>query len=145
MLGASHELWTSALELPRQAVPLPYVLTALYSAGQGISQFAWILAIAVQDALGVMLLLLVLTIALRRRWLATAAFFLIAVGLLAIGGQSPVVVIAGAVLVALTVSRYGILAMAANTLFVLTATWFPLTLDLNAFYFASSPFRLCCC
>ena len=138
VLGASHELWTSALELPRQGLQLPYVLAALYSAGQGIGQFAWILAIAVQDALGVMLLLLVLTIVLRRRWLATAAFFLIAVALLGIGGQSPVVVIAGAVLVALTVSRYGILAMAANTLFVLTATWFPLTLDLNAFYFASS-------
>ena len=41
-------------------------------------------------------------------------------------------------LVAFTVTRYGILAMLANTLFFLSMTWFPLTLDLNAFYFASS-------
>jgi serine/threonine-protein kinase len=138
VLGASYSLWTTALELPRQGLPPPYVLAPLYSAGQVIGQFAWILVLAVQNALGVMLLLLVLTIVLRRRWLATAAFFLIAVALLGIGGGSPVVVIAWAALVALVVTRYGILAMAANTLFVLTATWFPLTLDLNAFYFASS-------
>ena len=39
---------------------------------------------------------------------------------------------------AFTVTRYGILAMLAYTLFFLSMTWFPLTLDLNAFYFASS-------
>ena len=131
-------LTTSARELPRLGLPLPYLLDLLYSAAQVISQFAWIIQIAVQDSLGVMLLLLVLTIALRRRWLATAALFLIAIGLVGIAPGSPMMLIAGGAIVAFTVTRYGILAMLANTLFVLSMTWFPLTLDLNAFYFASS-------
>ena len=43
--------------------------------------------------------------------------------------------IAWVALVAFTVTGYGILAMLANTLFFLSMTWFPLTLDLNASYF----------
>ena len=68
-------------------------LLPLYSAGQAISQFAWIIQIGVQDSLFVMLLMLVLTIVLRRRWLATAALFLIAMGLADISPGSPMVLI----------------------------------------------------
>lgn len=83
-------------------------------------------------------MMLVLTIALRRRWLAAAAFFLIVVGLGSISPVSPLVLITNSVLLALVVTRYGMLAVLANTLFFLSATYFPLTLDLNTFYFASS-------
>ena len=137
-IGAIYMLTTSAFELSRQGLPDPYSLDPLYSAGQSISQFAWIIQLSVQDSLGVMLLMLVLTIVLRRRWLATAALCLIGMGLLGIGSGSPIVLIAGVALSAFAVTRYGILAMLANTLFFLSMTWFPLTLDLNAFYFASS-------
>jgi hypothetical protein len=59
-------------------------------------------------------------------------------GLAGVSPGSPMVLIAQGALVAFTVTRYGILAMLANTLFFLSMTWFPLTLDLNAFYFVSS-------
>ena len=137
-LSVIYVLTTSALELPRLGLPLASLVDPLSSAGQAISQFAWTIQIAVQDSLGVMLLMLVLTIVLRRRWLATAALFLIGIGLAGISPGAPIVLIAHGALVAFTVTRYGILAMLASTLFFLSMTWFPLTLDLNAFYFASS-------
>ena len=138
VLSATYVLTTSAFEWPRIGLPPPTPLLPLYSAGQAISQCAWIIQIGVQDSLFVMLLMLVLTIVLRRRWLATAALFLIAMGLAGISPGSPMVLIAQGALMAFTVTRYGILAMLAYTLFFLSMTWFPLTLDLNAFYFASS-------
>jgi len=137
-LPAIYVWATSALTLPRLGLRQTYLLDPLYSAGLAISQFAWIVQLAVQEALGVMLLMLVLTIALRRRWLAAAAFFLIVVGLGSISPVSPLVLITNSVLLALVVTRYGMLAVLANTLFFLSATYFPLTLDLNTFYFASS-------
>ena len=41
-------------------------------------------------------------------------------------------------LATVVVTRFGIRAAAAYTLFYLTSIWFPLTLNPNAFYFASS-------
>ena len=138
VLAALYALTTSALDLSRLGLPQSFLLAPLSSSGQAVALFAWIVQISVQDALGVMLLLLVLTIVLRRRWLAIAAFCLIAIGLLASSPGSPFVIVPSGVLVALVATRYGILAMLSNTLFVLATTLFPLTLDLNAFYFASS-------
>jgi hypothetical protein len=83
--------------------------------------------------------MLVLSIVLRRRWLAIAAFFLVIVGLLATEPGFPVWLVAmQAGMVSLVVVRWGLLAMMANTIFVLGLQWLPITVDLRAFYFASS-------
>ena len=47
-------------------------------------------------------------------------------------------VVVQALLATLVVTRFGILAAVAYSLFFLTSIWFPLTLNPNAFYFASS-------
>ena len=129
LLGALNALTTTG-RFGEAGTMLPLRLAPLYSSGQAIAQFAWIVQTSVQDALGMMLLLLVLTIVLRRRWLATAALCLIAIGLLlSFSSAPPLVRVSSGVLVALVAlvaTRYGILAMLSNTLFILSTTAFPL-------------------
>lgn len=114
------------------------MLGPLYSAAQAVGQVVWIVQIALQNALGVMLLLVVLTSVLRRRWLATAAFFVICVALMGVPSGTLPSVLVQALLATLAVTRFGILAAVAYTLFFLSSIWFPLTLDPNAFYLTSS-------
>ena len=47
-------------------------------------------------------------------------------------------IVVQALLATLVVTRFGILAAVAYTLFFLSSIWFPLTLDPNAFYITSS-------
>jgi protein kinase-like protein len=137
-LGATHLLASTVFELPRHTLPAPFVLGPLYSAAQAVGQFVWIVQIALQNALGVMLLLVVLTGVLRRRWLATAAFFMICVALMGVPSGSAPLVLVQALLATLVVTRFGILAAVTYTLFFLSSIWFPLTLDPSAFYITSS-------
>ena len=138
VFNAAYLLAATGFELPRHALPPPFVLGPLYSAAQAVGQFVWIVQIALQNALGVMLLLVVLTSVLRRRWLATAAFFLVCIVLMGLpSGMAPTVLVQ-ALLATLVVTRYGVLAGVAYTLFFLSSIWFPLTLDAEAFYVTSS-------
>ena len=137
-LNAAYLLASTVFELPRHTLPSPFVLGPLYSPTQAVGQFVWIVQTASQNALGVMLLLVVLTSVLRRRWLATAAFFFICVALMGVSSGTLPLVLVQALLATLVVTRFGILAAVADTLFFLSATWFPLTLDPNAFYITSS-------
>ena len=136
-LGATYLLASTVFELPRHTLPSPFVLGPLYSGTQAVGQFVWIVQVGMQNALGVMLLLVVLTSVLRQRWLATAAFFVICVALMGIPSSVPSIVVQ-ALLATLVVTRFGILAAVAYTLFFLSSIWFPLTLDPNAFYITSS-------
>jgi hypothetical protein len=124
-------------ELPRHTLPSPFVLGPLYSGAQAVGQFLWIVQVGLQNALGVMLLLVVLTSVLRLRWLATAAFFVICVALMGVPSSVPSVLVQ-ALLATLVVTRFGILAAVAFTVFYLSLIWFPVTLDPNAFYMPSS-------
>jgi hypothetical protein len=128
---------STVFELPRHTLPSPFVLGPLYSGAQAVGQFVWIVQVGLQNALGVMLLLVVLTSVLRQRWLATAAFCVICVALMGIPSSVPSIVVQ-ALLATLVVTRFGILAAVAYTLFFLSSIWFPLTLDPNAFYITSS-------
>jgi hypothetical protein len=83
-LGATYLLASTVFELPRHALPNPLVLGPLYGAAQAVGQFAWIVQVGLQNALGVMLLLVVLTSLLRQRWLATIAFFAVCVALVGV-------------------------------------------------------------
>jgi hypothetical protein len=138
VFNATYLLASISLELPRHTLPPPFVLGPLYSAAQAVGQFAWIVQIALQNALGVMLLLVVLTSVLRRRRLTIAAFFLLCIVLMGVpSGMAPPVLVQ-ALLATLVVTRHGILAGVAYTLFFLSSIWFPLTLDPDAFYVTSS-------
>ncbi len=114
------------------------MLGPLYGAAQAVGQFVYIVQVALQNALGVMLLLVVLTGVLRRRWLATAAFYVICVALMGVPYGSAPSVLVQALLATLVVTRFGILAAVAYTLFFLSSIWFPLTLHPSAFYITSS-------
>ena len=139
VMGSAYLLTAVTLDWPRRPLPFHYLFGPLANPSEAFSMLAWIISIAVQDALGVMLLLVVLTIVLRRRWLAITAFFLVIVGLLATDLGFPLWLVAvQAGLVSLVVVRWGLLAMMANTIFVLSLQWLPITLDLRAFYFAAS-------
>ena len=137
-LGAAYVLASTVFELPRHTLPSPFVLGPLYSAAQAVGQLVWIVQVGLQNALGVMLLLVVLTGVLRRRWLATAAFFVMCVALMGIPTGSVPSVLVQALLATMVVTRFGILPAFAYTLFYLSSIWFPLTLDPNAFYITSS-------
>ena len=137
-LGAGFLLASTVFELPRHALPSPFVLGPLYSAAQAVGQFAYIVQIGVQNALGVMLLLVVLTSVLRQRWLATVAFFAICVALMGVPANSLASVLLQALFATVVVTRFGILAAVAYTVSYLSLLWFPVTLDSNAFYMASS-------
>ena len=126
-------------EWPRRLLPSPFVFGPLANPSEAISILAWITSIAIQDAVGVMMLMVVLTITLRRRWLAVTAFFVVIVGLLSTDLGLPLWLGAiHAALLSTVVVRFGLLAMVATTIFFLGLDWLPLTLDLRAFYFASS-------
>jgi len=136
--AGAYVLVSRSFELPRHFLPSPLLLVPLYSVTHGVDLLVWIVQVAVQNALGVMLLLVVLTSVLRRRWLATVAFFAICVALMGVPAYSMPSVVVQALLATLVVTRFGILAAVAYSLFFLTSIWFPLTLNPNAFYFASS-------
>ena len=137
-LGGAHLLASAIFGLPRHFLPSAFVLVPLYSATHGVGQLVWIVQVSVQNTLGVMLLLVVLTGVLRSRWLATMAFFAICVALMGVPDNSLASVVVQALFATLVVTRFGILAAFAFTLFYLTCIWFPLTLNPNAFYLASS-------
>ena len=137
-LGAGYLLASIVFELPRHVLGSPFQLGPLYSAARAVGQFAYIVQIGLQNALGVMLLLVVLTSVLRRRWLATVAFFAICVNLMGIPAGSPWSVLVQALIATVVVTRFGILAAVAHTVFFLSLIWFPVTLDSNAFYMPSS-------
>jgi hypothetical protein len=136
-LSVTYVLASTVFELPRHTLPSPFVLGPFYSAAQAVGQFVWIVQVGLQNALGVMLLLVVLTSVLRQRWLATAAFFVICVALMGVPSSVPSVLVQ-ALLATLVVTRFGVLAAVAYTLFFLSSIWFPLTLVPNAFYMPSS-------
>jgi serine/threonine-protein kinase len=137
-LAGAYLLASAGFELPRHFLPSSFVLVPLYSVTHGLDLLVWIVQVAVQNTLGVMLLLVVLTSVLRSRWLATVAFFAICVALMGVPANSMASVVVQGLLATLVVTRFGILAAFAYTLFYLTSIWFPLTLNPNAFYFASS-------
>jgi serine/threonine-protein kinase len=103
---------------------------------------------SVLAGLAFLFLLLFLYIILRKQWLAATAFGLIAlaVELLAFASLGPrlfwIASILIATLIAIVLTRFGLLAMIANQLFFFLSVMYPMTTDFSVWYIQSFLFPL---
>jgi len=118
--------------------PNPNALLVLEGIGESQVAFANAFIVALITAVGLLLLILLLQLLLRRTWLVGTAFVSIIAGLITLGGSSPAFAwplpVLAYALVFFVALRFGLLATIALNLSVNLLQFFPHTLDLYAWY-----------
>jgi serine/threonine-protein kinase len=125
-------------------------MTGLNAAGIGANFFGWQLFMSLLHALGYVLLLLLLSLPLKRDWLAAFAMWLLFMfpQLLTNGSASAVeMLLTGMAFGAIVfcVARLGLLAMASAQFFYFMGLFYPYTTDLSAWYAGGTVFALAVC
>ena len=151
-LGAATHFTTICLTiLAREAgwavFPLVPELMTLLGSGTAAGVLGRLAMVAFSSALLFMALLVVLTVLLRRRALAIAAFFAIVYVIFASGAVTPFERVAALLppfVSVLLVVRLGMLAILSSHVFLFLAQLFPLTLDLAAAYADASGLAITC-
>lgn len=121
----------------------PFVsLAALESIGQNIAKILGVLSFTVFLPLGLVFLLFVLRVVLRRNWLAAVFFVLIFLAGSTVRSEDPVMggilTILMNVLVVIVLHRFGVLPLVAMVFVIQLIRDMPCTLDFNAWHFRSS-------
>jgi serine/threonine-protein kinase len=124
--------------------------TQLSASGIGSVFFGWQLFMSLLHALGYILLLLLLTLLLKRDWLAAAALWLLFMlpSLLSIGSASLLGLLISGFAWAVTVfvvARLGLLAMASVQFFYFMRLFYPYTTEFSAWYAGGTIFALAVC
>jgi predicted Ser/Thr protein kinase len=116
----------------------------------GATFFGWQFFMSLVHGMGYVLLLLLLSLPLKRDWLAAAALWLLFMlpALLSVGSASPVGLLLTGItwaLIVLVVARLGLLAMASVQFFYFMGLFFPYTSDFSAWYAGNTILALLIC
>ena len=150
ILFTGSELVTRHLGSPADVHMRGVLSTQLSAGGVGSIFFGWQFFVTLLHAIGYVLLLLLLSLPLKRDWLAAAALWLLFMlpALLSISSASPIGLLLGGItwaLVTFVVARLGLLAMASVQFFYFMGQFYPYTTDFSAWYAGITIFALFVC
>jgi serine/threonine protein kinase len=138
-----------ALGQPGEIKTIGRMSTLLGAPEIGNIFFGWQLFMSLLHGMGYILLLLLLTLVLRKNWLATFGLWLLfMLPTIAAGELSPITLLLTAVTwasITFVVARFGLLAMVAAQFFYFMGLFYPYTTDFSAWYAANSIFALLVC
>jgi serine/threonine-protein kinase len=122
----------------------------LSASAVGSTFFGWQFFMSLLHGMGYVLLLLLLSLPLKRDWLAAVALWLLFMlpALLSISSASLVGLLLSGItwaLIVLVVARLGLLAMASVQFFYFMGLFFPYTTDFSAWYAGNTIFALLVC
>ena len=152
-----HTVITVGVELVARHYGLPgdvrthgVLTTQLTAGGTGSVFMGWQLFMSLLHALGYILLLLLLTLLLKKDWLAAVALWLLFMlpALISIGSASPLGLLIGGfvwAVVVFVVARLGLLAMASVQFFYFMRVFYPYTSEFSAWYAGGTIFALAVC
>ncbi len=150
ILFIGSELLTRQFGSPADVITGGILTTQLSASGIGSTFFGWQFFMSLLHAMGYVLLLLLLSLPLKRDWLAAAALWLLFMfpRLLSIGSDSLVgLLLTGFAYATIVfcVARLGLLAMASAQFFYFMGLFYPYTTDFSAWYVGSTFFALLVC
>jgi serine/threonine-protein kinase len=150
VLITGSELLTRQFGSPADVFVGGVIMTQLSTGGIGSAFFGWQFFMSLLHGMGYVLLLLLLSLPLKRDWLAALALWLLFMlpSLLSINSASFIGLLlsgigwAGIVFV---VARLGLLAMASVQFFYFMGVFYPYTTDFSAWYAGNTIFALLVC
>jgi len=145
LLADLHHLAPAWMGLP-PPIPRTPLIDPLPGGREAASTFFAIQTQALFTPVAYLFLILLLTVLLRKPWLASAAFVLI-VTLGRVSQEGPMGIdlafsLADALIILLVLSRFGLLALMGTFLFTYLLSTFPLTMDLSSWHAQSALFAL---
>ena len=150
ILFIGSELITRQFGSPADVRTHGILTTQLSAGGIGSTFFGWQFFMSLLHAMGYVLLLLLLSLPLKRGWLAAVALWLLFMlpSLLSINSASLVGLLLSGItwaLVVFVIARLGLLAMASVQFFYFMGSFYPYTRDFSAWYAGSTIFALLVC
>ena len=150
ILFIGSELVTRQFGSPADVFTEGLLTTQLSAGGIGSTFFGWQFFMSLLHAMGYILLLLLLSLPLRRDWLATVALWLLFMlpSLLSINSASLVGLFLtgiGWTAIVFVVARLGLLAMSSVQFFYFMGSFYPYTTEFSVWYAGGTIFALLVC